>query len=337
MTMNDNIIHPLRIGNVELKNNLILAPMAGITDISYRPLCIEKGAAMTVMEMVSAKAITYNNKKTLDMLLTEPSEKPISLQIFGSEPSIMSEAVKKLEEYPFDIIDINMGCPVNKIVNNNEGSALMKDPILVGKIVESVVNSTKKPVTVKIRAGFSNENLNAPEIAKVIEESGAKAVAVHGRTREQMYRGKARLDIIRKVKESVKIPVLGNGDLRSGDDVENMYDKTHCDGFLIARGALGNPWVFKEIIDYCKNHTIDKRPSFDEIMEMILVHTKRLIHYKNDENMAIREMRKHVAYYTAGIRNSSHIRGKLNYAETLKELTELLNECKVHIEESSLT
>lgn len=334
--MNDKIIHSLKIGNVELKNNLILAPMAGVTDISYRPICQKMGAAMSVMEMVSAKAITFNNKKTFDMLKTEAGEKPISLQLFGGDPDIISEAIKRIEEYPFDIIDINMGCPVNKVIHNNEGAALMKNPILVGKIVESAVKSTKKPITVKIRAGFDQDNINAVEISKVVEESGGMAVAVHGRTREQMYRGKANLDIIRQVKERVKIPVFGNGDLKSGPDIENMYKNTSCDGFLIARGALGNPWVFRDILNYFKHNKESNRPPFDEISDMILFHTTRLIKHKKDEIMAIREMRKHIAYYTAGIRNSSYIRREINHVETLDELTNLLNEVKEYIKKQHL-
>ncbi len=317
-------IHPIRIGNVELKNNLVLAPMAGVTDLAYRPLCMEMGAGMTVMEMVSAKAILYNNRKTLDMLRVDESEHPVSLQLFGSEPEILAEAAKKIADWPFDVLDINMGCPVPKVVNNGEGSALMKNPKLVGEIVEALVKATDRPVTVKFRTGFDSEHLNACEIAHVCEESGASAVAVHGRTREQMYMGEADWEMIRKVKETVSIPVFGNGDLRSGRDVERMFEQTGCDGFMVARAARGNPWVFKEILDYCEKGIEDSRPSLEEMRDMILRHATRIIETK-DEFSGIREMRKHVAWYTSGLRNSSYIRREVNKVESYDDLVELLN------------
>lgn len=317
-------IHPIQIGNVELKNNLVLAPMAGVTDLAYRPLCMDMGAGMTVMEMVSAKAILYNNRKTLDMLRVDESEHPVSLQLFGSEPEILAEAAKKIADWPFDVLDINMGCPVPKVVNNGEGSALMKNPKLVGEIVEALVKATDRPVTVKFRTGFDSEHLNACEIAHVCEESGASAVAVHGRTREQMYMGEADWEMIRKVKETVSIPVFGNGDLRSGRDVERMFEQTGCDGFMVARAARGNPWVFKEILDYCEKGIEDSRPSLEEMRDMILRHATRIIETK-DEFSGIREMRKHVAWYTSGLRNSSYIRREVNKVESYDDLVELLN------------
>ena len=322
-------IHPIRIGNVELKNNLVLAPMAGVTDLAYRPLCMEMGAGMTVMEMVSAKAILYNNRKTLDMLRVDESEHPVSLQLFGSEPEILAEAAKKIADWPFDVLDINMGCPVPKVVNNGEGSALMKNPKLVGEIVEALVKATDRPVTVKFRTGFDSEHLNACEIAHVCEESGASAVAVHGRTREQMYMGEADWEMIRKVKESVSIPVFGNGDLRSGRDVERMFEQTGCDGFMVARAARGNPWVFKEILDYCEKGIEDSRPTLEEMRDMILRHATRIIETK-DEFSGIREMRKHVAWYTSGLRNSSYIRREVNKVESYDDLVELLNSGIAH-------
>lgn len=319
-----NVIHPIRIGNVELKNNLVLAPMAGVTDLAYRPLCMEMGAGMSVMEMVSAKAITYNNKKTHEMLRIEESEHPVSLQIFGSEPEVMAEAVRRIEgECPYDILDVNMGCPVPKVVNNGEGSALMKNPRLVGQIIEALVKATNKPVTVKFRTGFDAEHLNACEIAHVAEESGAAAVAVHGRTREQMYMGEADWDMIRRVKETVSIPVFGNGDLRSGADVVRMYEQTKCDGFMIARAARGNPWIFSEIIKYCETGVQPDRPSLEELRDMMLRHARRIIETR-DEFGGIREMRKHVAWYTAGLRNSSYIRREVNKVESYQDLEELL-------------
>lgn len=324
-----NAIHPIQIGNVKLKNNLVLAPMAGVTDLAYRPLCMEMGAGMSVMEMVSAKAILYNNKKTFDMLRVDESEHPVSLQLFGSEPEVLAEAAKRIEEWPFDVIDINMGCPVPKVVNNGEGSALMKNPILVGQIVEALVKATDRPVTVKFRTGFDEEHLNACEIAHVCEESGASAVAVHGRTREQMYMGEADWDMIRRVKETVSIPVFGNGDLRSGKDVEKMYKETNCDGFLIARAARGNPWVFREILDYCEKGILDSRPTLEEMRDMILRHASRIIESR-DEFSGIREMRKHVAWYTAGLRNSTYIRREVNKVESFKDLEELLERGIAH-------
>lgn len=322
-------IHPIQIGNVELKNNLVLAPMAGVTDLAYRPLCMEMGAGMTVMEMVSAKAILYNNRKTLDMLRVDESEHPVSLQLFGNDPQILAEAAKKIADWPFDVLDINMGCPVPKVVNNGEGSALMKNPKLVGKIVEALVKATDRPVTVKFRTGFDEEHLNACEIAHICEESGAAAVAVHGRTREQMYMGEADWEMIRKVKETVSIPVFGNGDLRCGRDVERMFEQTGCDGFMVARAARGNPWVFREILDYCERGIEDSRPTLEEMRDMILRHAARIIETK-DEFAGIREMRKHVAWYTTGLRNSTYIRREVNKVESYADLEELLNRGIAH-------
>jgi nifR3 family TIM-barrel protein len=244
--------------------------------------------------------------------------------LFGSEPEILAEAAKKIADWPFDVLDINMGCPVPKVVNNGEGSALMKNPKLVGEIVEALVKATDRPVTVKFRTGFDSEHLNACEIAHVCEESGASAVAVHGRTREQMYMGEADWEMIRKVKETVSIPVFGNGDLRSGRDVERMFEQTGCDGFMVARAARGNPWVFKEILDYCEKGIEDSRPSLEEMRDMILRHATRIIETK-DEFSGIREMRKHVAWYTSGLRNSSYIRREVNKVESYDDLVELLN------------
>ena len=240
----------LKIGNVELENIYILGPMAGVTDLPFRLLCREQGAGLLCMEMVSAKAILYNNRNTEQLLTIHPDEKPVSLQLFGSDPKIMSEMAKRIEERPFAILDINMGCPVPKVVRNGEGSALMKNPKLVYEIVSAVVKAIEKPVTVKIRKGFDDEHVNAVEIAKIIEEAGAAAVAVHGRTREQYYSGTADWDIIRQVKEAVSIPVIGNGDVTSPQKAEALLQQTGCDGVMIARGAEGNPWIFSEMTAY---------------------------------------------------------------------------------------
>lgn len=316
---------PLQIGNVTLKNNLILAPMAGVTDLPFRLLCKEQGAGLLCMEMVSAKAILYKNRNTEELLTIEERERPVSLQLFGSDPDVISEMAKQIEERPFDILDINMGCPVPKVVNNGDGSALMKNPVLAGKIIEKTVKAIKKPVTVKIRKGFDEAHVNAVELAHIAEESGAAAVAVHGRTREQYYSGKADWEIIRKVKETVRIPVIGNGDLTCGADVAAMEKTTGCDGFMIARGAQGNPWIFKQILYYLETGREMEKPDFKEMTDMLLRHAGLLLEYKG-EYTGIREMRKHAAWYTAGYRNSSKLRGRINEVENFEELKALFQE-----------
>lgn len=312
----------LKIGNVTLKNNLILAPMAGVTDLPFRLLCKEQGAGLLCMEMVSAKAILYQNKNTKELLSIDEKEHPVSLQLFGSDPEIISEIARQIEELPFDILDINMGCPVPKIVNNGDGSALMKQPLLISKIIEKTAAAIQKPVTVKIRKGFDNVHINAVEIAHIAEESGAAAIAVHGRTREQFYSGKADLDIIRKVKEAVKIPVIGNGDLFSGKDVLAMQKQTGCDGFMIARGAQGNPWIFAQILHFLDMGEEKPKPSMEEVSRMILRHAKMLIDYKG-EYTGIREMRKHASWYVNGYRNAAKFRTKINEVESYGALCAL--------------
>ncbi len=301
----------LKIGDVVLPNPYILAPMAGVTDLPFRLLCREQGAGLVCMEMVSAKAIYYRNKNTEALLTIHPEERPVSLQLFGSDPYLMSEMAKRIEERPFDILDINMGCPVPKVVNNGEGSALMKDPKLAGEIAASVVRAVRKPVTVKIRKGFDEKHVNAVEMAKRIEDAGASAVAVHGRTREQYYSGKADWDIIRRVKEAVAIPVIGNGDVASAADAQEMWEQTGCDGIMIARGARGNPWIFAELAAWSEGRPAPPRPDCREVCRMIKRHGKMLCRYKG-EFTGIREMRKHAAWYTAGFPHSSRLRARVN-------------------------
>ena len=315
----------LKIGNVELDNPYILAPMAGVTDLPFRLLCREQGAGLLCMEMVSAKAIQYNNKNTKALLEIHPEERPVSLQLFGSEPDVISEIAKQIEELPFAILDINMGCPVPKIVRNGEGSALMKNPKLVYEIVSKTVKAIQKPVTVKIRKGFDDTCINAVEIAKIIEDAGAAAVAVHGRTREQYYSGKADWDIIRQVKEAVSIPVIGNGDVVSGESALAMMEQTGCDGVMIGRGSQGNPWIFSELLEYEKTGVIPERPDREEIKNMILRHARLQLEYKG-EYLGIREMRKHVAWYTTGMPNSAKLRNEINAVESYEQLEKLLTE-----------
>ena len=314
----------LRIGNTVLENNVILAPMAGVTDLPFRVLCREQGAGCVVTEMVSAKAVLYNNKNTRELLQIDPAERPAAVQLFGSEPDIMAEIAARLEEGPYDYIDVNMGCPVPKIVNNGEGSALMKNPERAKEVLTDMVKAVKKPVTVKFRKGFNDLSVNAVEFAKMAESCGVAAVAVHGRTREQYYSGKADWDIIRQVKEAVRIPVIGNGDIFTPEDAGRMLKETGCDGIMVARGAKGNPWLFGRINHYLDTGEVLPGPSMAEIKAMILRHGRMLVQFKG-EGVAMREMRGHMAWYTKGMPHSATLRNEINQVETLEGFVELLD------------
>lgn len=314
----------MKIGNVNLANPYILAPMAGVTDLPFRLLCKEQGAGLLCMEMISAKALQYKNKNTKALLAIHPDEYPVSLQLFGSDPKIMSEMAKMIEELPFQILDINMGCPVPKVVNNGEGSALLKTPDLIEEIVRKVSSAIKKPVTVKVRIGFENEPIDIVEIAKRIEDAGAAALAVHGRTRQQYYSGTADWDTIRRVKEAITIPVVGNGDVDSPLKAEALIKQTGCDAVMIGRAVRGNPWLFRELNHYFQTGELLGRPSAEEIREMILRHARKQIELKG-EFVGIREMRKHVAWYTAGMRHSAGLRRESNTIESYEALEQLLS------------
>lgn len=299
--------------------------MAGVTDLPFRILCKEQGAALVFTEMVSAKGILYNNKNTDSLLEIAEEERPAALQLFGSDPDIIADMAKRIETRNFDILDINMGCPVPKVVKNGEGSALMKEPKLVGRIVNKVSRAINKPVTVKIRMGFNLDSINAVEIAKIAEGNGAAAITVHGRTREQYYKGKANWDIICQVKEAVTIPVIGSGDVQTPMDAQRMLEETGCDGIMIARGARGNPWVFSQIDGYLNNGITQPIPDIDEVKRTILRHAKLSIQFKG-EYTGIREMRKHIAWYTAGYPQSAKLRNKTNEIENIGDLEKLLEE-----------
>ncbi len=313
------MIKPLTIGNVTLENNIFLAPMAGVSDLPFRLLCRELGAGMVSMEMVSAKAILHNNKNTESLLQVHAKERPVSLQLFGSDPQILADMAKRIEERPFDILDFNMGCPVPKVVNNGEGSALMREPKLVEEILTALVKAVDKPVTVKIRKGFDAEHVNAVEIAKIAESCGVSAIAVHGRTRAQYYSGKADWDIIAKVKEAVQIPVLGNGDVTDGPSAKALLSQSGCDGILIGRAAQGNPWIFRETAHFLETGQEREKPTNAEKKEIVLRHAALLSAYKG-EYTAVREMRKHLGWYTTGMKNASRFRGQLNALESMEEL-----------------
>lgn len=313
----------MKIGNVTLPNRTVLGPMAGVTDLPFRLLCKEQGAGLVVMEMISAKAITYHNYKTKELMKTDPAEAPVSLQLFGHEPEVIAEAAGMIDGEPFDILDLNMGCPVPKVVNNGDGSALMKDPTLIEKIVHSAVTASSRPVTVKLRKGWSSESVNVTECALAAQEGGASAVAVHGRTRPQMYSGTADWECIRDVVNALDIPVIGNGDVSDGPSAKAMLDETGCDAVMIGRAARGNPWIFREVNHYLDTGTECEKAGKREIVQMILRHASLMKQIKG-ERIGIQEMRGHAAWYLQGFPGASKLRAAINTVSTFDELEEFL-------------
>lgn len=316
----------MKIGNIETKNNVFLAPMAGVTDLVFRVICKEMDCGMVYSEMVSAKGVQHNNKNTKELLKVDERERPVAMQMFGSDPEIMAEMARKLNEYEdIDILDINMGCPAPKIVKNGEGSALTLNPKLVGEIISAVSKASEKPVTVKFRKGFDDQHLNALEIGRIAEESGAKAVTIHGRTREQYYAGKADWDIIKALKEEIKtIPVIGNGDIFTPEDAKKMLEYTGCDAVMIGRGSQGNPFIFKRTVEYLENCVLLPEPTWEDRLDIAEKHMDMLADYKG-EVIGIREMRKHLGWYIKGLPHSAEMRVKINATSGRENMRDVLN------------
>jgi nifR3 family TIM-barrel protein len=322
----------MKIGNVEIKNKVIIAPMAGVSNIAFRTIMKEFGAGLIYAEMVSDKALTYNNQKTFEMIKVLDEEKPLAMQIFGSDVESMVEAAKIIDkESNCDIIDINFGCPVNKIVKNGAGSKLMQTPDKIYDIVSNVVKAVKKPVTVKIRAGWDKNSINAVEVAKICEEAGAKAIAIHGRTRNQLYSGTADWNIIKQVKEAVTIPVIGNGDIKTPEDAKRMLEETGCDAIMIGRGLLGNPWIVKQTIEYLANNEYEKNIDFRFKINATIEHMNRLVNLKGEKN-ALLEMRSHAAWYIKGLPGATRVKTEISKIKTSKELVNILKEYEYYLE-----
>lgn len=320
----------MKIGNLNLDNRVFLSPMAGVTDLPFRLICKEQDCGMLYTEMVNAKALCYDDQNTKKMLKIEEEEHPVAIQIFGSDPEYMGGAAKILNSYPNEILDINMGCPAPKVVKNGDGSALLKNPELAAKVLKAVVGNSEKPVTLKIRKGWDDTCINAVEIAKIAEDCGISAIAIHGRTREQYYSGKADWDIIRQVKENVSIPVIGNGDVFEVEDAINMLNQTNCDAIMIGRGAQGNPWIFKRINHYMQTGEILPEPTLEEKINIAKKHLKLAVE-EHGEYVAVREMRKHIAWYLKGLRNSARVRDEINkiesYEEVVNKLESYMQDC----------
>lgn len=316
----------MKLGPIITPNNVFLAPMAGITDYPFRMICKAFGAGMMTTEMISAKGLLYENIKTSELLFVDEKEHPIGAQLFGSDPYLLSEMAKRIEETSVDFIDINMGCPAPKITKNGEGSALLKNPERIGEIVYAVSHAIKKPLTIKIRKGYATGHCNAVEVAKIIEQAGASAITLHGRTREQFYSGIADWQIIKEVKKHLSIPLIGNGDIYTPEDAKRMIEETGCDAVLIARGAMGNPWIFKRTVHYLETGQLLPEPSFEERIPIILEHARKLVAYKG-EFIGIREMRSHLSHYVRGVRGAAQFRKQLVQVETIADIETLLNNC----------
>ena len=315
----------MKIGNVQLDNEVFLSPMAGVTDLPFRTICKEKGCGMLYTEMINAKALCYDDENTKKMLRMDKDEHPVAVQIFGSDPEFMGKAAIIMNQYPNEILDINMGCPAPKVIKNGDGSALMRNPKLAAEVLTAVVKNSEKPVTLKIRKGWDDDSVNAVEIAKIAEQAGISAVAIHGRTREQYYSGKADWDIIKEIKESISIPVIGNGDVFEIDDAINMLEKTNCDAIMIGRGAQGNPWIFKRINHYMQTGEILPNPTAEEKINTAIEHMKLAV-AEHGEYVAVREMRKHIGWYIKGLKNSARFRDEINKLTDCESVVMKLNE-----------
>ena len=313
----------MKIGNIEIDNSAALAPMAGVADCAFRELCASFGASYTVTEMVSSKGIHFNSKKSAELMELTDKERPSGIQIFGDEPDTMAEAAVFAQQFKPDFIDINMGCPAPKISGNGSGASLMKNPKLCGEIVSKVVKAVNVPVTVKMRKGWDDESVNCVEVAKIVEYNGASAVAVHGRTRQQYYKPPVDWDIIRKVKSSLKIPVIGNGDVTSGQSAKKLYEHTGCDMVMVGRGALGRPWIFKEINEYLKNGTLPTPPSTEEKLNIMISQIERMCELKG-EYLGIRQSRKHIVWYLKGFKGAASLRNEAGHVSSMEEIKSLV-------------